>query len=183
MEDLDRNGQHLTEDSPAQGDDTLLHPSVAAALARHQMRHRAVPCEPKYADTAAYCEHYRFPPGEAANTIIVATKGEPVQCAACIVLPTTRLDVNKRVRQLLGGRRVSFASAEQTLALTGMQIGGVVAIGLPEEVPVFVDEAVFALPEILLGGGNRSSKLVLDPRELLRMPQVQRIEGLGITPS
>lgn len=183
MDDLDRNGQHPAQATSGPEDDTLLHPSVAAALARYGMRHQAVACDPQYADTAAYCEHYHFPPGEAANTIIVATRTDPVQCAACIVLPTTRLDVNKRVRQLLGGRRVSFASAEQTLALTGMEIGGVVAIGLPEEVPVYVDEAVFALPEILLGGGNRSSKLVLDPRELLRMPQVQRIQGLGITPS
>ena len=127
MEDLDRNGQHHTQDASGQEDDTLLHPSVAAALARHGMRHRAVECDPQYADTAAYCEHYHFPPSEGANTIIVATRTEPALYAACIVLPTTRLDVNKRVRQLLGGRRVSFASAEQTLALTGMQIGGVVA--------------------------------------------------------
>lgn len=183
MEDLDRNGQQPAHGVPDSEHETLLHPSVSAALARYGMRHRAVECDPQYADTAAYCEHYHFPPSEGANTIIVATKGDPVQCAACIVLPTTRLDVNKRVRQLLGGRRVSFASAEQTLALTGMQIGGVVAIGLPEELPVFVDDAVFALPEILLGGGNRSSKLVLDPQELLRMPQVQRIQGLGVTPS
>ena len=78
------------------------------------------------------------------------------------------------------GSRLSFASAEQTLALTGMEIGGVVAIGLPEDVPVFIDEAVFALPEVLMGGGNRSSKLVLGPRELLRMPQARRIQGLGL---
>lgn len=181
MEDLDM--PHRTQETPDRGNGTLLHPSIASALARHGMRHRAVACDPQYADTAAYCEHYHFPPGEAANTIIVATRTDPAQCAACIVLPTTRLDVNKRVRQLLGGCRVSFASAEQTLALTGMQIGGVVAIGLPEEIPVFVDEAVFALPEILLGGGNRSSKLVLDPQELLKLPQVQRVQGLGIIPS
>lgn len=162
--------------------DLLLHPKVAAALARHGLDHRAVACDPQYADTAAYCEHYHFPPGEGANTILVATRTAPVQFSACIVLPTTRLDVNKRVRQLMGGRKVSFASAEQTLALTGMQIGGVVAIGLPEDVPVYVDEAVLALPEVLLGGGNRSSKLVIDPRELLKLPQVQRIRDLGIVP-
>ncbi len=145
------------------------------------MQHRAIECDPQYADTAAYCEHYHFPPEEGANTIIVASKSDPVRYSACIVLPTTKLDVNKRVRQLMGGPKLSFASAEQTLALTGMEIGGVVAIGLPEEVPVYIDEAVFTVPEVLLGGGNRSSKLVLDPRELLRMPQAQRIQGLGIS--
>ena len=160
--------------------ETILHPQVASALARHGMTYRAIECDPQYADTAAYCEHYHLPPGEGANTILVATKTDPARYAACIVLPTTKLDVNKCVRRLMDGRRLSFASAEQTLALTGMQIGGVVAIGLPEEVPVFIDDAVFALPEVLLGGGNRSSKLLLDPQELLKMPQAQRIQALGI---
>jgi prolyl-tRNA editing enzyme YbaK/EbsC (Cys-tRNA(Pro) deacylase) len=158
----------------------FLDPKVAAALARYGMEHRAIECDPQYADTAAFCEHYAFPPGEGANTIIVASRTDPARFAACVVLPTTRLDVNRCVRQLMGTRKLSFASAEQTLALSGMQIGGVVAIGLPEEVPVYVDDAVFALPEVLMGGGNRSSKLLLAPGELLKMPQAQRILGLGL---
>ena len=164
-------------------DEALLHPAVTAALARHGIRHQAVPCDPQYADTAAYCEHYGLPPGLGANTLIVASRTEPVRYAACIVLPTTRLDVNRCVRRLMGERRVSFASAEQTLALTGMQIGGVVAVGLPEEVPVYIDEAVFALPEILLGGGNRSSKLRVAPGELLKLPQSRLVPGLGLPPA
>ena len=163
--------------------ETILHPKVAAALARYGIEHRANACDPQYSDTAQYCEHYHFPPGLAANTIIVATKTDPVQYAACLVLPTTRLDVNKCVRQLMGGRRLSFASAEQTVALTDMLIGGVVAVGLPDEVPVFIDAALFDQPEVLLGGGNRSSKLFIDPRELLKLPQARRIEGLGLAPS
>jgi prolyl-tRNA editing enzyme YbaK/EbsC (Cys-tRNA(Pro) deacylase) len=162
--------------------ETILHPKVSATLARYDIKHRATECDPQYADTASYCEHYNLPPGEGANTIIVATKTEPVRYAACIVLPTTKLDVNKCVRQLMGMRKLSFASAEQTVALSDMQIGGVVAIGLPEDVPVYIDDAVFALPEVLLGGGNRSSKLLLDPQELLKMPQAKRIHGLGIPP-
>jgi prolyl-tRNA editing enzyme YbaK/EbsC (Cys-tRNA(Pro) deacylase) len=66
------------------------------------------------------------------------------------------------------------------MALTGMQIGGVVAVGLPEDVPVYIDDAVFALPEVLMGGGNRSSKLRLEPQELLKMPHAQRVQGLGV---
>jgi len=158
---------------------TILHPRLAAALAQHGIQHRAIECDPQYADTAAFCEHYAFPPGQAANTIIVASRTDPVRYAACIVLPTTRLDVNKCVRQLVGSR-LSFASADQTVALTGMEIGGVVAVGLPADVPVYIDDAVFALPEVLMGGGNRSSKLALDPQELLKMPQAQRVRGLGV---
>ncbi|MGA2080452.1 MAG: YbaK/EbsC family protein [Holophaga sp.] len=159
--------------------ETILHPEVAATLARYDMKHRVIECDQQYADTAAFCEHYDFPASAAANTIIVATKSDPVRYAACIVLPTTKLDANKCVRQLMGSR-LSFASAEQTMALTGMQIGGVVAVGLPEDVPVYIDDAVFALPEVLMGGGNRSSKLRLEPQELLKMPHAQRVQGLGV---
>ena len=160
--------------------ESILHPQVADALARHGIQHRAIACDPAFADTAAFCEHYDFPPGQGANTLIVASNSEPVAYAACLVRPTTKLDVNKCVRQLMGNRRLSFASAEQTVALSGMQIGGVVAIGLPEEVPVYIDDAVFALPEVLVGGGNRSSKLVLPPQELLKLPGARRVPGLGI---
>jgi prolyl-tRNA editing enzyme YbaK/EbsC (Cys-tRNA(Pro) deacylase) len=160
--------------------ETILHPKVAAALARFGVSYRVMECDPQYSDTAAFCERYDFPVGECANTIVVASKTDPVRYAACVVLPTTKLDVNKRVRQLMGSGKLSFASSEQTVTLTDMQVGGVVAIGLPEGVPVYVDDAVFALPEILLGGGNRSSKLVLDPQELLKLPQAQRVQGLGV---
>jgi len=163
--------------------ETILHPRVAAALERYAMTCRAIECDPQYADTAAFCAHYAFPPGRGANTIIVAAKTDPVRYAACLVLPTTRLDVNRCVRQLIGTRKLSFATAEQTLALTGMEIGGVVAIGLPEDVPVYIDEAVLAQPEVLLGGGNRSSKLMLDPQELLKLPGAQRVQGLGVAPA
>ena len=131
--------------------------------------------------TAAFCEHYAFPPGQSANTIVVASKTDPVRYAACLVLPTTRLDVNKCVRQLMGCK-LSFASAEQTLALTGMEIGGVVAIGQPEDVPVFIDEAVFALPEVLMGGGTGPASSC-SARGMLRMPQARRVQGLGVAPS
>jgi hypothetical protein len=33
-----------------------------------------------------------------------------------------------------------------------------------------------------MGGGNRSSKLVLDPRELLKLPGVEVVEGLATAP-
>ena len=160
--------------------ENVLHPKVVAALKRYGIKHRTMECDPQFSDTAAFCERYDFPPEEGANTIIVASKTDPVHYAACVVLPTTKLDVNKCVRQLMGTRKLSFASAEQTVALSDMQIGGVVAIGLPDDIPVYIDDAVFAVPEVLMGGGNRSSKLLLDPQELLKMPQAHRVAGLGV---
>ncbi len=158
-----------------------LLPSVQTALAQHGIIYKVFVCDPDLADTAAFCEAYGFTPGQSANTIIVAGKADPAVYACCVVLATTRLDVNKKVCQLLGVKKASFASGEQTVALTGMQIGGVVAFGVPDEVPLYIDASVMENEEIVMGGGNRSSKLLLNPRELLKMPHAEVIEGLAKT--
>jgi prolyl-tRNA editing enzyme YbaK/EbsC (Cys-tRNA(Pro) deacylase) len=132
------------------------------------------------ADTAAFCAHYGFALGQSANTIIVASRTEPAQFVACLVLATTKLDVNKKVRQLMGTRKLSFATAEQTKNLTGMMIGGVTIVGLPDGLPIYIDQAVMDQNEIIIGGGNRSSKIIIVPEELLKLPNVEVIEGLGL---
>src|SRR5207237_5991664 len=110
--------------------------------------------DPDFADTAAYCEKYGIPPEQSANTIIVGSKKEPKQYCACVVLATTRLDVNHAVKKLMGVSKVSFASAEETMALTGMRIGGVTVFALPPDVPLYVDERLMALAWLILGGGG-----------------------------
>ncbi len=160
----------------------LLHPVVAAALVELGIVAEVLACDPDLADTAAFCKHYGFTLDSAANTILVASrKVDPPVHAVCVVLGTTRLDVNRTVRARLGVRRASFTDAEATVALTGMLVGGVTAIGL-RGLPVWVDAAVLEQPKVVMGGGNRSSKLVLDPRELLKLPGVEVVEGLAGPP-
>ncbi|MGH9187975.1 MAG: YbaK/EbsC family protein, partial [Acidimicrobiales bacterium] len=133
---------------------------VVAALDALGVEYEVLPCDPDFADTAAFCEHYGYSAEESANTIVVAgTRGaEPRRYVACVVTAATRLDVNATVRRRLGVRKASFASAEETLALTGMMIGGVTPFGLPDGVPVWVDPAVLNQPAVILGGGSRSQK-------------------------
>ena len=119
--------------------------------------------DPAYADTAAFCQQYGYPLERSANTIIVASKKEPKQLAACVVLATTQLDVNKRVRKLLGVSRASFATAEEMMALTGMQVGGVTPFALPAELPLYVDERIMQLEWIILGSGGRAAKIKIAP--------------------
>jgi len=135
--------------------------------------------DPAFADTAAFCERYGVPPGHAANTIIVAGKTEPRPYCACVVLATTRLDVNHAVRKLMGVRKVSFASADETRALTGMMIGGVTVFALPEGLPLYVDARVMERPWIILGGGSRSSKVKSSPEVLRRLPGATVVDGLA----
>jgi prolyl-tRNA editing enzyme YbaK/EbsC (Cys-tRNA(Pro) deacylase) len=130
------------------------------------------PIDPAFADTAAYCERYGVPPERAANTLVVAVKKEPRRYAACVVLATSRLDVNRAVKRLLDASRVSFASADETRAVTGMLLGGVTVFALPADLPIYVDEKVFAHDWVILGSGSRSSKVRVSPEALRRLPAV-----------
>src|SRR3954464_5210344 len=137
------------------------------------------PCDPAVADTAAFCAHYGFAMDDSANTIVVIGKATPPVYAACVVLATHRLDVNRTIRARLGTRKASFASPDETRELTGMAIGGVTAFGLPAELPLWVDSAVMARPRIVLGGGSRSWKVIAPPSILLTLPNVDVVEGLA----
>ncbi|WP_433244305.1 YbaK/EbsC family protein [Streptosporangium sp. CA-135522] len=118
--------------------------------------------DPALADTAAFCERYGVSLEESANCVIVAAKrGGEVRYAACMVLATMRADVNGVVRRHLDARKTSFASQDDAVSLTGMEYGGITPLGLPEEWPVLVDEAVAAHPGVVIGSGVRHSKLAL----------------------
>lgn len=158
----------------------LLLPSVQAALEEAEIVYRDMACDPELADTAAFCAKYGFTLDQSANTIIVAGKAEPKRYAACVVLATTRLDVNKKVCELLGVKKASFAPMETVLQLTGMEYGGVTAFGLPADMPIFIDTAVMEQAgEIVLGGGNRSSKVLLLAEELNKLPYSNVIAELA----
>lgn len=146
---------------------------VVEVLDRLGVPYELQPIDPAFADTAAYCERYGVPPERAANTLIVAAKKEPRRYAACVVLATTRLDVNRAVRRLLDASRVSFASADETRALTGMLLGGVTVFALPDDLPIYVDEKVLAHDWVILGSGSRSSKVRVSPEVLRRLPRAQ----------
>jgi prolyl-tRNA editing enzyme YbaK/EbsC (Cys-tRNA(Pro) deacylase) len=156
-----------------------LDPLVMTAVLSNDVAYEVLPCDPELADTAAFCAHYGFALEQAANTILVASKKvAPPRYAVCVLLGTTRLDVNKKVSELLAVKRLSFADAETTMDLTGMMIGGVTAFGIGD-LPIYVDSAVMEQARVVMGGGNRSSKLLLDPNELTKLPNVVVVEGLA----
>lgn len=163
--------------------DDILDPQVLQTLRAHGIAYTVMACDPAVADTAAFCERYGFAAEQSANTIVVASrKTDPVQYAACVVLATTRLDVNKAVCRAMGIKKASFADGDTTVARTGMMIGGVTAIGITD-MPIYVDSRVMDQPEVVMGGGNRSSKLLLAPGELLKLPNVTVVTDLaGIKP-
>ena len=141
--------------------------------------HELLACDPALADTTAFCAAYGFALEDSANTIVVAGKADPPVYAACVLLATHRLDVNRVVRARLGTRRASFASADETRALTGHELGGVTVFGLPAGLPVLVDAAVMDRPQIVLGGGSRRWKVLAPPTILLTIDGVEVVQGLA----
>jgi prolyl-tRNA editing enzyme YbaK/EbsC (Cys-tRNA(Pro) deacylase) len=136
------------------------------ALAATGVPYEVVHIDPAFADTAAFCAEYGYAPEASANCILVASREETPQVAACLVLATTRLDVNRRVRQLMGVRKLSFAAAELTVERTGMQIGGVTPFGLDPSIPLFVDQRIAELEQVIVGVGSRAVKLLVPPAAL-----------------
>ena len=139
-----------------------------------------IACDPEYADTAAFCARYGYPVERAANTLVVASKKEPKQFAACVILATTRLDVNHAVRDLLSAAKCSFASPEEMSTLTGMKVGGVTAFGLPDGLPLYVDARVLELDWVILGTGGRNGKIRIAPDVFRRISGAQVVEGLAV---
>ena len=155
---------------------------VRARLDELRIAHEVIPCNPEWADTAAFCANYGYALDDSANTIVVAARKEAGVACACVVLATTRLDVNHAVCNLLGVRKASFATAEQTAELTGMQIGGVTPFGLPGQLPLYVDSAVMDRERVIVGGGSRAMKLQVAPQGLLQLPAASVVQGLARKP-
>ncbi len=136
-------------------------------------------CDPELADTQIFVKHYGFALEDCANTIIVKTKTGERKFAACVVLAHCRLDVNRTIRKKLGARRVSFANAKETEQLTGMTIGGVTPIGLPESIPVWVDSAVMDRETIILGGASRAWKIQISSKIFTLISNTEIVPGLA----
>jgi prolyl-tRNA editing enzyme YbaK/EbsC (Cys-tRNA(Pro) deacylase) len=151
----------------------LLDPADAAQVGVAEI-------DPALADTAAFCAAYGSPMDGSANCVVVAgRRGDATRYAACLVLASTRADVNGLVRKRLDARKASFAPMDDAVAMTGMEYGGITPIGLPEDWPVLVDAAVAAAPEVVIGSGVRHSKLALPGALAARLPGIELVAGLA----
>ncbi|SDJ06487.1 Cys-tRNA(Pro) deacylase, prolyl-tRNA editing enzyme YbaK/EbsC [Frankineae bacterium MT45] len=140
----------------------------------------AAPIDPDLADTAAFCEKYEVELADSANCVVIAgRRGESTRYAACVVLATTRADVNGVVRRRLEARKASFAPMADAVELSGMEFGGITPIGLPPEWPILIDAAVLEREVVVIGSGLRRSKIALPAAALADLPGAEVIDGLA----
>ena len=160
----------------------IVPPSIVDLLRASGLDYEVMPCDPELADTAVFCEHYGQSLEDSVNTIVVKAKTGGERFVACALRAPTRLDVNQCVRKRLASRRVSFASAEETARVTGMTIGGVTPLGLPADLPLWVDARVMERSEVILGGGTRHSKIRVPPAIFELTPGAEVVDGLALDP-
>jgi prolyl-tRNA editing enzyme YbaK/EbsC (Cys-tRNA(Pro) deacylase) len=167
---------------PADAHPDLLAPPVLAALDGWPDADSVgvAPVDPGLADTAALVEGYGVPMEVCANCVVVGgRRGGEQRVAACMVLGTTRADVNTVVRRALDVRKASFLPMEEAVRLTAMEYGGITPVGLPADWLLLVDAAVAVSEVVVIGSGVRRSKLVLPGAALTRLPGAAVVEGLG----
>ncbi|TDB79336.1 YbaK/EbsC family protein [Micromonospora sp. KC721] len=172
---------------PARSRPDLLAPPVAAALAQWPADAPidaddvlVAPIDADLADTAAFCATYEVGLDVSANCVVVAGRREGgIRYAACVVLATTRADVNGTGRRTLDVRKASFAPMADAVGMTGMEYGGITPIGLPESWPILVDARVIAAPHVIVGSGVRHSKIVIPGPALGALPGATVLEGLA----
>jgi prolyl-tRNA editing enzyme YbaK/EbsC (Cys-tRNA(Pro) deacylase) len=163
----------------------LVAPSVAAAV---RAWHANVPAnavwvaeiDPQLADTAAFCERYGVRLDRSANCVVLAARREGRSWfAACVVLATTRADVNGLAKKHLGAKKISFAAMDAATAASGMESGGITPLGLPADWPVLIDAAVAAADRVVIGSGVRRSKISLPGAALAELPNAVVLADLG----
>jgi len=133
--------------------------------------------DPDVADTAALVEAARVPLDASANCVIVAGKREGTEkIAACVVLASTRADVNNAVKKLLEVRKASFLAMDRAVEESGMEYGGITPVGLPQEWRIFVDQKVADTDHVLIGSGLRRSKLVVRGEDLAKLPNAEVVD-------
>jgi prolyl-tRNA editing enzyme YbaK/EbsC (Cys-tRNA(Pro) deacylase) len=165
----------------------LVASPVAAAIANWKnpvpvTEVRVAEIDPDAADTAALAERYGVPLDVSANCVVVAgRRAGTTRLAACVVLATTRADVNGVVRRHLDARKASFAAMDTAVSETGMEYGGITPIGLPQEWPLLVDAAVAESDVVVIGSGLRKSKIALPGAAVAALPGAEVFQNLGLT--
>ena len=154
-------------------------PRIRQFLESTKLEFEVMDCDPKLADTKVFCKEYGIDLSDSVNAIMVKTKTGELKYAVCALLATTKLDINKTIRKKLGARKVSFADIEETARLTVMEIGGVTPLALPNTLSLWVDSKVMKRNSVVLGGGNRSSKIKVSPKIFNYTPNTEIVDGLA----
>lgn len=148
----------------------LVATPVAAALGKSSEVYVSA-IDATLSDTAAFCVAYGISMNISVNCVILeAKRADKTWNAACLILATDRADINGVIRRHLDARKISFASMDEAVKLSGMQYGGITPIGLPADWPILVDSNIVTIDQVIIGSGIRGSKLLVPGKFLASLP-------------
>ena len=106
-----------------------------------------------------------FPSSQVFKTL--AVKGDRRGVAVAVIPGNYELDF-KALAQLSGDRKVEMLPLKEVQSVTGYIRGGVTALGMKKNYPVFVDETMELWDLICVSAGLRGLQIVIAPADYLR---------------
>ncbi len=170
---------------PAREHPELMSPVVAEAISKLAEGDKigVTEIDPNLSDTAAFCAEYKVGMNQAANCVILeAKRADKTWFAACVILGSTRADVNGLARRTLDARKVSFAPMEKAVTESKMEYGAITPVGLPTIWSVLVDQAIADSTYVIIGSGIRKSKLAIPGSLFASLSNTQILNGLAKIP-
>ncbi len=126
---------------------------------------RGYEVDEEHLDAETVAEKIGMPPEQVFKTLVA--RGDRNGVCLAVVPGNAELDP-KALARLTGDRRIELVPVKEVQPLTGYIRGGVTALGLKREYPVFVDETVELFDEISISAGMRGMQIVLAPADYLR---------------
>ncbi|QLQ05578.1 MAG: YbaK/EbsC family protein [Anaerolineae bacterium] len=150
---------------PEDADDRQETPPVAAALAALGIPHQVFRhVGPLHSLEQAAAERNQAPEQVVRSILFRTGEGR----YAMVLVAGPRQISWPALRRFLGQSRLTMASPEEVLAVTGYAIGAVAPFGLPAPIPILLDESVLAQTEVSLGPGVRGVAVILYTADLRR---------------
>jgi Cys-tRNA(Pro)/Cys-tRNA(Cys) deacylase len=106
-----------------------------------------------------------FPPEQVFKTL--AVKGDRNGIAVSVIPGNYELNF-KALAQLTGDRKVEMLPLKEVQSVTGYIRGGVTALGMKKDYPVFADETIELWNLVCLSAGQRGLQIVIAPADYLR---------------
>ena len=99
----------------------------------------------------------------------------PGRFVLCIVRGDKRLD-RKKLCRAAGAKRMSLATADEVLAVTGYPVGAVPPFPIRTAVPTYLDPAVLEVETVYCGGGAVDALLEVPTEELRAVTGAQVVD-------
>tara|TARA_Y100000310_G_scaffold268101_1_gene280528 strand:+ start:292 stop:753 length:462 start_codon:yes stop_codon:yes gene_type:complete len=109
---------------------------------------------------------------EGAKAMLLRSKGKFFMC---VLSGDKKIDFSK-VKEILGEKSVSFATAEQVLEITGCQIGGVPPFGTIFNIPIYIDNSLKRNENVSFNAGDRKKSIEMKTKDYLEVSEGKLVD-------